>query len=60
MDTIIDYTNPMLDSYRSFTHDVVLIHGFTMKRTTNGAVKAKFTIKDGLRLVLFLRNRSIN
>ena len=50
----------MLDSYRSFTHDAVLIHGFTMKRTTNGAVKAKFTIKDGLRLVSFLINRSDN
>ena len=60
MDTIIDYTNQMLDSYRSFTHDAVLIHGFTMKKTTNGAVKAKFTIKDGLRFVLCQRKSSDN
>ena len=49
MDKMVDYTDSKLASYRSFSHDAVLIYGFTMKHTSNGAVKAKMSIKDGLR-----------
>lgn len=49
MDTMISIDDPKLDRYRSFSHDAVMLYGFTMKDTKTGAVKAKFTIKDGLR-----------
>ena len=49
MDTMVDYVNPKLMSYRSFSHDAIQIYGFTMKKSANGAVKAKMSIKDGLR-----------
>ena len=49
MDTMVDYVSSKLTSYRSVSHDAILIYGFGMKHTTNGAVKAKMTIKDGLR-----------
>ena len=49
MDTMLDYTHADLASYRSFSHDAIRIFGFTMKHTTNGALKAKMSIKDGLR-----------
>ena len=49
MDTMVDYTNPILDSYRSLTHDAILIYGFVIEQAASGAVKAKFSIEDGLR-----------
>ena len=52
MDTMIDYVSSKLTSYRSFSHDAIQIYGFSMKNSDNGAVKAKMSIKDGLRWVL--------
>ena len=53
MDTMVDYVNPKLTSpgpfNRTFSHDAILIYGFSMKNSANGAVKAKMSIKDGLR-----------
>ena len=49
MDTMISIDDPKLASYRSFSHDAVMLYGFTMKDAKTGAVKAKFTIKDGLK-----------
>ena len=49
MDTLVDYVSTELNSYRSFTHDAIRIYGFGIKQTSNGAVKAKIVIKDGLR-----------
>ena len=49
MDTTVDYVSSKLTSYRSFSHDAILIYGFGMKDSQNGAVKAKMSIKDGLR-----------
>ena len=49
MDTIVDYVSSKLTSYRTFSHDAILIYGFGMKHSDNGAVKAKMSIKDGLR-----------
>ena len=49
MDTMIDYASPKLASYRSVSHDAIQIYGFGMKGSTNGAVKAKMSIRDGLR-----------
>ena len=49
MDTMVDYVNSKLTSYRSFSHDAIMIYGYQMKQTENGAVKAKMSIKDGLR-----------
>ena len=51
MDTVVDYVSSKLTSYRSFSHDAILIYGFSMKNSENGAVKAKMKIKDGLRWV---------
>ena len=45
----MDYVSTELSSYRSFSHDAIRIYGFAMKHTSNGAVKAKMSIKDGLR-----------
>ena len=49
MDTLVDYSNPVLDSYRSNTHDAILIYGFIPDRATDGKIKTTFTIQDGLR-----------
>ena len=48
MDTMLDYNDDKLNSYRSFSHDAIKIFGFSMKHTANGAVKAKMSIKDGI------------
>ena len=48
MDTMVDYVNSKLTSYRSFSHDAILLYGFGMKNSENGAGKAKMSIKDGL------------
>ena len=49
MDTMVDYVSSKLTSYRSASHDAIQIYGFSMKNSVNGAVKAKMSIKDGLR-----------
>ena len=49
MDTMVDYVSSKLTSYRSFSHDAIQIYGFRLKNSDNGAVKAKMSIKDGLR-----------
>ena len=56
MQDLVDYTNPVLNSYRSFTHDAILIHGFIPEKAETGTLKALFTISDGIRLI---RYRSI-
>ena len=53
MDTMLDYTSTQLNSFRSFSHDAINIFGFSLKQTENGAVKAKMSIKDGLRLATY-------
>ena len=49
MDTMVDYVSSKLTSYRPFSHDAIQIYGLSMKNSANGAVKAKMSIKDGLR-----------
>ena len=49
MDTMVDYASPKLADYRSVSHDAILIYGFVMKNSANGAVMAKMSINDGLR-----------
>ena len=49
MDTMVDYVSSELTNYRSVSHDAIKIYGFGMKHSANGAVKAKMSIKDGLR-----------
>ena len=51
MDTLVDYTNPVLDQYRHYTHDAILIYGFIPEKSSSGAIKARFTIEDGIRSV---------
>ena len=47
----MDYTNSVLDQYRSFTHDAILIYGFIPENASVGVVKARFIIENGLRFV---------
>ena len=49
MDTLVDYTNPLLDSYRSSSHDAILVYGFIPERASSGAFKTSFTLQDGLK-----------
>ena len=51
MNVLVDYTNSMLDQYRSFTHDAILIYGFIPENTSTGAIKATITVENGLRSV---------
>ena len=51
IEALVDYTNPLLNSYRSFTHDAILIHGFIPENAATGTLKALFTISDGIRFV---------
>ena len=51
IEALVDYTNPLLNSYRSFTHDAILIHGFIPEKAETGTLKALFTISDGIRYV---------
>ena len=53
METLVDYTNPLLDSYRSFTHDAILIHGFIPENAQTGALKALFVVSDGIRFIIY-------
>ena len=48
MDTLVSYTDSKLDSYRSVTHDAILIYGFIIEHAATGAVKARFRIEDGV------------
>ena len=48
MRTMIDYSNSMLESYRSFAHDAVMIYGFILENSSIDALKARFHIEDGL------------
>ena len=52
MDTLVDYTNPVLDSYRSSTHDAILIYGFIPERASGGAFKTSFILQDGFKYVI--------
>ena len=49
MERELDYTNPLLDNYRTATHDAIMVYGFIPANAESGALKAKFTIEDGLR-----------
>ena len=49
MDVLVDYTNSLLDQYRSFTHDAILIYGFIPENSSTGAIKATILIENGLR-----------
>ena len=35
--------------YRTVSHDVILVYGFVPKGASQGIIKAKFRIEDGLR-----------
>ena len=52
MDMIVDYTNALLEQYRTFTHDAVLIYGFIPDNASTGLIKAVFTIEEGVRSVI--------
>ena len=49
MERELDYTNPLLDTYRTTTHDAIMVYGFIPANAESGALKAKFSIEDGLR-----------
>ena len=50
MDTMVDYTSIVLDSFRTNVFDAIMVYGFTIGTATTGIVKAKLKILDGLRL----------
>ena len=50
MDTMVDYTDSILDNFRSDVFDAIMIYGFTVRNAETGIVKAKLKILDGLRL----------
>mgnify|MGYP003338730657 CR=1 FL=1 len=52
MDTLVDYTNSLLDTYRSLTHDAIMIYGFIPDNASTATLKARFKIQDGIRLVI--------
>ena len=54
MDALIDYANPVLQQYRSFSHDAIFIYGFIPENASTGAIKGRFIIAEGLRLVHLL------
>ena len=51
LDTLVDYKNSILTSYRSLTHDAIMIYGFDIEHASGGVLKTTFTIEDGLRWV---------
>ena len=56
MDILVDYTNPLLQQYRSFTHDAIFIYGFIPENAQTGTIKGSFIIAEGLRSVcLFIK-----
>ena len=48
MDTMVDYTSSILNSFRSNTFDAIMIYGFGVGKASTGIVKAKVKILDGL------------
>ena len=56
---MVDYTNTLLDQYRTFTHDAILIYGFIPDNASTGVIKALFTIEDGLRSVIIYFSATI-
>ena len=51
MDTMVDYTNNILNAFRTNVFDAIMVYGFTIGTAATGIVKAKLKILDGLRLV---------
>ena len=49
MDTMVDYSNSILNSFRTNVFDAIMIYGFLIGKATTGIVKAKLKIHDGLR-----------
>lgn len=49
MENHVSYGIPEIQSYRSLTHDVVKIYGFTFKNTEAGKIIAQFRIEEGLK-----------
>ena len=49
MDTMVDYQSIVLNNFRSFIYDSIMIYGFTAGESTTGIVKATLKILDGLR-----------
>ena len=49
MDTMVDYKNAILNNFRSFVYDSILIYGFNAGKSSTGIVKATLKIFDGLR-----------
>ena len=52
MDMMVDYTNALLEQYRTFTHDAILIYGFIPDNASTGTIEAVFTIEEGVRSVI--------
>ena len=49
MDTMVDYDNNILGTFRSNVYDAIMIYGFQLGKASTGIVKAKLKILDGLR-----------
>ena len=49
MEYHVEYTTTDIQSYRSFTHDVIKIYGFRFKNAETGMLKGTFRIEEGLR-----------
>ena len=47
----MDYTNSILNAFRTNVYDSIMIYGFSVGEAATGIVKAKLKILDGLRLV---------
>ena len=60
MDTMVDYTNTILDSFRSDVFDAIMIYGFTVGNAATGVVKAKMKILDGLRFISISDIKKLN
>ena len=49
MDTMVDYQSVVLNKFRSFIYDSIMIYGFSAGKSSTGIVKATLKILDGLR-----------
>ena len=49
MDSMVDYDNNILNTFRSNVYDAIMIYGFQLEKASTGIVKAKLKILDGLR-----------
>ena len=48
----VQYSDTIYTSkYRTVSHDVILVYGFVPKGASQGIIKAKFRIEDGLRKI---------